>query len=212
MEAKDEKGYTPLYVAADENGPECLTALLGNGAEVDGGIELWRRPLDNTANKGWADVFELLMRNGAKDDYGSAGRSEGCDGALPNVRALKFDVDYYKDRDRVSPGYSFVSPYGQIDPEAHTQRYQPYQIGPYIYDADRVRSHLYPDWSTTSLLSGFLCIELHLDWLPSPRKPERLQLPFRTQYQGRTAPFLCLQNSHDGNLGSGTIMGNDYEL
>ncbi|KAB8247978.1 hypothetical protein BDV35DRAFT_391551 [Aspergillus flavus] len=54
---------------------------------------------------------------------------------LPGVRALKYEV-YYKDRDRVSPGYWFVAPYGKIDPEPASQQYKPYQIGPYIYDGD----------------------------------------------------------------------------
>ncbi|KAF5862496.1 hypothetical protein ETB97_011595 [Aspergillus alliaceus] len=54
---------------------------------------------------------------------------------LPGVRALKYEV-YYKDRDRVSPGYWFVAPYGNIDPEPPSQQYKPYQIGPYIYDGD----------------------------------------------------------------------------
>ncbi|KAL2784853.1 ASST-domain-containing protein [Aspergillus keveii] len=54
---------------------------------------------------------------------------------LPKVRALKFDITY-QDRDAVAPGYWFVAPYGVIDPEVPTNRYQPCQIGPYIYDAD----------------------------------------------------------------------------
>lgn len=31
-----------------------------------------------------------------------------------------------------------MAPYGQINPEASTHRYQQYQIGPYIYDNDGV--------------------------------------------------------------------------
>ncbi|PKY05907.1 arylsulfotransferase [Aspergillus campestris IBT 28561] len=57
---------------------------------------------------------------------------------LPEVRALKYDVTYHGDRSRVNPGYWFVAPYGNINPEPPTHRYQQYQIGPYIYDADGV--------------------------------------------------------------------------
>jgi hypothetical protein len=51
------------------------------------------------------------------------------------VRAPRFDISYYH-RDLVSPGYWFVAPYGVIDPEAPTQRWEPCQIGPHIYDGD----------------------------------------------------------------------------
>ncbi|KAJ5743993.1 hypothetical protein N7533_008863 [Penicillium manginii] len=54
---------------------------------------------------------------------------------LPEVRALKWEVNYL-DRERVAPGYWFVAPYGQISPEDPTQKYQQYQVGPYIYDGD----------------------------------------------------------------------------
>lgn len=56
---------------------------------------------------------------------------------LPDVRALKYEV-HYQNRGRVHPGYWFVSPYGQMQPENPTHRYEPYQIGPYIYDSDGV--------------------------------------------------------------------------
>ncbi|OQE31914.1 hypothetical protein PENSTE_c001G02250 [Penicillium steckii] len=54
---------------------------------------------------------------------------------LPEVRALKWEVTYH-DRERVAPGYWFVAPYGQISPEEPTQKYQQYQVGPYIYDGE----------------------------------------------------------------------------
>jgi hypothetical protein len=56
---------------------------------------------------------------------------------LPHVRALKYNVQYHN-RERVHPGYWFVSPYGQMDPEAPTHRYAQFQVGPYIYDGDGV--------------------------------------------------------------------------
>ncbi|KAJ5336651.1 hypothetical protein N7541_004820 [Penicillium brevicompactum] len=52
---------------------------------------------------------------------------------LPEVRALKWEIEHY-DRERMAPGYLFVAPYGQISPEHPTQKYQQYQVGPYIYD------------------------------------------------------------------------------
>ncbi|KAF3398155.1 hypothetical protein F1880_005693 [Penicillium rolfsii] len=54
---------------------------------------------------------------------------------LPEVRALKWEVTHH-DRTRAAPGYWFVAPYGQISPENPTQKYQQYQVGPYIYDND----------------------------------------------------------------------------
>ncbi|KAJ5806248.1 uncharacterized protein N7503_003850 [Penicillium pulvis] len=54
---------------------------------------------------------------------------------LPEVRALKWEVTHH-DREREAPGYWFVAPYGQISPENPTQKYQQYQVGPYIYDND----------------------------------------------------------------------------
>jgi hypothetical protein len=56
---------------------------------------------------------------------------------LPDMRAMKFESEI-KDRERLTPGYWFVAPYGQIDPEHPTHRYEQYQIGPYIYDNDGV--------------------------------------------------------------------------
>jgi hypothetical protein len=50
---------------------------------------------------------------------------------------LKWEITYY-DRERMAPGYWFVAPYGQISPEHPTQKYQQYQVGPYIYDDNGV--------------------------------------------------------------------------
>lgn len=56
---------------------------------------------------------------------------------LPEMRALKWDTKIH-DPDRVTDGYWFVAPYGQISPEHPTQKYEQYQIGPYIYDNNGV--------------------------------------------------------------------------
>jgi hypothetical protein len=58
------------------------------------------------------------------------------------MRAMKFETEI-KDQSRLTPGYWFVAPYGQIDPESPTQRYEQYQIGPYIYDNNGVRFPLF---------------------------------------------------------------------
>lgn len=50
---------------------------------------------------------------------------------------MKWEITYY-DRERMAPGYWFVAPYGQISPEHPTQKYQQYQVGPYIYDDNGV--------------------------------------------------------------------------
>jgi hypothetical protein len=56
---------------------------------------------------------------------------------LPDVRAVKFDITY-QDRNRVAPGYWFVSPYLHISPDEPTSLYEQYQVGPHIYDQDGV--------------------------------------------------------------------------
>lgn len=56
---------------------------------------------------------------------------------LPHIRALKFNITYH-DPDLVSPGYWFVAPYTRIDQEPPTKKWEPCQIGPYIYDANGV--------------------------------------------------------------------------
>lgn len=50
---------------------------------------------------------------------------------------MKLEIKY-EDRDRVSPGYWFVSPYLHIEPDAPTHQFHQYQIGPHIYDQDGV--------------------------------------------------------------------------
>ncbi|OQE23141.1 hypothetical protein PENSTE_c009G04208 [Penicillium steckii] len=54
---------------------------------------------------------------------------------LPDVKAVKFDIEHL-DRDRAAPGYWFVSPYLHIAPDGPTSVFEPFQIGPHIYDQD----------------------------------------------------------------------------
>ncbi|KAJ5771472.1 uncharacterized protein N7511_003523, partial [Penicillium nucicola] len=52
---------------------------------------------------------------------------------LPDVRAVKFNVHNHN-RDHISPGYWFVTPYLHIEPNAPSRLYEQYKIGPHIYD------------------------------------------------------------------------------
>ncbi|KAJ5388295.1 hypothetical protein N7509_010836 [Penicillium cosmopolitanum] len=54
---------------------------------------------------------------------------------LPDVRAVKFDIEHL-DRDRAAPGYWFVSPYLHFAPDGPTSAFEPFQVGPHIYDQD----------------------------------------------------------------------------
>ncbi|EAW06851.1 uncharacterized protein ACLA_085460 [Aspergillus clavatus NRRL 1] len=110
---------------------------------------------------------------------------------LPHIRALKFDV-HYQDRDRVSPGYWFVAPYGQVDPEAPSHRFQQYQIGPYIYDGD----------------GGLV-------WAGSFMFDNRNVFDFKAVHSIGREPHLSLvwQSSWDGiDSGHGVILKNNYEI
>ncbi|OGM43126.1 hypothetical protein ABOM_008228 [Aspergillus bombycis] len=110
---------------------------------------------------------------------------------LPGVRALKYEV-YYKDRDRVSPGYWFVAPYGNIAPEPPSQKYQPYQIGPYIYDGDGM-----------------------LIWAGSPMFDNRNIFDFKVVHSIGDKPHLSLvwQIAYDhSDNGYGVVLDNAYDI
>ncbi|PWY67252.1 hypothetical protein BO94DRAFT_540470 [Aspergillus sclerotioniger CBS 115572] len=110
---------------------------------------------------------------------------------LPEVRALKFEITH-NDRDRASPGYWFVAPYGLIDPETPTRKYLQYQVGPYIYDQDGV-----------------------LIWAGSPMFDNRNVFDFKAVHNIDDKPHLSLiaQRSFDGDIqGSGVILSQHYEV
>ncbi|GIK05816.1 hypothetical protein Aspvir_009929 [Aspergillus viridinutans] len=110
---------------------------------------------------------------------------------LPQIRALKFDV-HYQDRDRVSPGYWFVAPYGQIEPEAPTHRFEQYQVGPYIYDGDGT-----------------------LIWAGSPMFDNRNVFDFKAVHSIGDQPHLSLVWQHSWDFedqGHGVILKNNYEI
>ncbi|KAJ5722793.1 hypothetical protein N7488_000828 [Penicillium malachiteum] len=108
---------------------------------------------------------------------------------LPEVRALKFEIKHI-DRERQAPGYWFVAPYGQIDPEQSTHRYQQYQIGPYIYDNDG-----------------------KLVWAGSPLYDNRNIFDFKANWNIDDQPHMSFILQHDDRVkGSGMIMNNKYEV
>ncbi|KAJ5927898.1 hypothetical protein N7466_006854 [Penicillium verhagenii] len=108
---------------------------------------------------------------------------------LPEVRALKFEMVHI-DRERQQPGYWFVAPYGQINPEAATQRYTQYQIGPYIYDNDGM-----------------------LIWAGSPMYDNRNVFDFKANWNIDDHPHLSFIVQHDDHTkGSGMILNTHYEV
>ncbi|KAF7588723.1 hypothetical protein BBP40_005283 [Aspergillus hancockii] len=114
---------------------------------------------------------------------------------LPTIRALKYEV-HYQDRNRVSPGYWFVAPYGKIDPEPPTQQYRPYQVGPYIYDENGA------------------CLAM-LIWAGSPMFDNRNVFDFRAVHSIGDHPHLSLvwQLAFEGDdNGHGVVLDNTYEI
>ncbi|PYI02540.1 hypothetical protein BO78DRAFT_217191 [Aspergillus sclerotiicarbonarius CBS 121057] len=110
---------------------------------------------------------------------------------LPEVRALKFEITHHN-RDRASPGYWFVAPYGLIDPEIPTRKHLQYQVGPYIYDQDGI-----------------------LIWAGSPMFDNRNVFDFKAVHNIDDKPHLSLiaQRSFDGAVqGSGVILSQHYEV
>ncbi|KAJ5888984.1 hypothetical protein N7495_009025 [Penicillium taxi] len=110
---------------------------------------------------------------------------------LPEIRALKFEIESV-DRERQIPGYWFVAPYGQIDPEAPTHRYEQYQVGPYIYDNEGM-----------------------LIWADSPLFNNRNIFDFKANWNINDEPHLSfiLQHQFDNsNKGSGVIMEKTYRI
>ncbi|KAJ5180471.1 hypothetical protein N7492_003681 [Penicillium capsulatum] len=110
---------------------------------------------------------------------------------LPDVRALKWNITHV-DRERQAPGYWFVAPYGQIDPEVPTFKFQQYQVGPYIYDGDGM-----------------------LIWAGSPQFDNRNSFDFRPNIDSNGETYLSfIQSWEDGQpyeKGSGVILDKNYQ-
>ncbi|KAE8350162.1 ASST-domain-containing protein [Aspergillus coremiiformis] len=122
---------------------------------------------------------------------------------LPGVRALKYEV-YYQNRERVSPGYWFVAPYGKIDPEPPSQKYKPYQIGPYIYDGDGACLHLLNPYVPPMLI-----------WAGSPMFDNRNVFDFKVVHSIGNRPHLSLvwQLAFDkSDSGHGVVLDNAYNI
>ncbi|KAJ5358717.1 uncharacterized protein N7496_011130 [Penicillium cataractarum] len=109
---------------------------------------------------------------------------------LPEVRALKWEITHH-DRTRAAPGYWFVAPYGQISPENPTQKYQQYQVGPYIYDNDGM-----------------------LIWAGAPLYDNRNVFDFRpvTNIDEETHLSFILNWEAGNSKGSGIILDKNYKL
>ncbi|KAJ5997715.1 hypothetical protein N7499_005888 [Penicillium canescens] len=110
---------------------------------------------------------------------------------LPEVRALKWEITYY-DRERMAPGYWFVAPYGQISPEHPTQKYQQYQVGPYIYDDNGV-----------------------LIWAGSPLYDNHNTFDFKPVHNIDDDPhlsFIVGWEFDNSKKGHGAIVNNKYEV
>ncbi|OQD84909.1 hypothetical protein PENANT_c011G09740 [Penicillium antarcticum] len=110
---------------------------------------------------------------------------------LPEVRALKWEITYY-DRERMAPGYIFVAPYGQISPEHPTQKYQQYQVGPYIYDDTGV-----------------------LIWAGSPLYDNQNTFDFKPVHNIDDDPhlsFIVGWEFDNSKKGHGAIVNNKYEV
>ncbi|KAJ5825912.1 hypothetical protein N7474_003050 [Penicillium riverlandense] len=110
---------------------------------------------------------------------------------LPDVRAMKFETEI-KDRERLTEGYWFVAPYGQIDPEHPTKRYEQYQIGPYIYDNDGILI-----WAGSPMTDNLNVFDFkavwHMDGDP------RLSFIWQRDFEGSTP-------------GSGMVLNHHYEI
>ncbi|KAJ5631374.1 uncharacterized protein N7484_011474 [Penicillium longicatenatum] len=135
----------------------------------------------------WQGILLLLAQNAvawhSNDDLMSFV-------TLPDARAVKFNINY-EHRDRVSPGYWFVSPYLHIAPDEPTSLYEQYQTGPHIYDQDG-----------------------RLVWTGAPMFDNRNVFDFKTiTLHNETYISLILQYSHDGReRGYGMILDQNYQV
>ncbi len=75
LEARDDRGRTPLYLAAEQGEPETVRRLLDKGAVVDARDNCLWTPLMRAAQNGHLAVVQVLLQAGAdinardKDGY-----------------------------------------------------------------------------------------------------------------------------------------------
>ncbi|KAJ5097941.1 hypothetical protein N7532_004942 [Penicillium argentinense] len=109
---------------------------------------------------------------------------------LPDVWAPRYNVQHH-DRDRVSPGYWFVAPYGRQIPKNKTTGLQPFHVGPHIYDKDGTLI-----WTGSDLFGNLNAYD------------------FRVNHQDGENPYLSwiVEKSEDAPRGRAVILNQSYEL
>lgn len=68
LEAKNEQGKSPLYLAVEKENIELIQLLLTAGADINTQEKFGYTPLAIAAMRGKLDLVELLIKNGAKTD------------------------------------------------------------------------------------------------------------------------------------------------
>ena len=66
VNAKDEDGWTPLHLAAEEGHKEIAELLIDKGADVNVGEEEAYTPLDHATLWGHKETSDLLRKHGGK--------------------------------------------------------------------------------------------------------------------------------------------------
>jgi hypothetical protein len=108
----------------------------------------------------------------------SAGRATACLPSTlkePDIRAPRWKVTKHQPN-LINPGYWFVAPYSTWEPTPERLEYQPFQVGPHIYDGDGVSSS---EQSETELLSytASCTTESRLEWGSLGAKPKHVRFP-----------------------------------
>src|SRR5208337_2904389 len=87
VNARDNRGLTPLHLAADSGHKDVVEVLLANGAEVNPKADDGETPLNFAAGQNQKDVVDVLLAH--KADYTIY--DVVADGDLERVRALLKD-------------------------------------------------------------------------------------------------------------------------
>ena len=84
VNARDNRGLTPLHLAADPGHKDVVEVLLANGAEINSKADDGETPLNIAAGENHKDVVDVLLAH--KADYTIT--DVVADGDLERVRAL----------------------------------------------------------------------------------------------------------------------------